>query len=150
MAVRERELNDTRFRKMLRDHVVVFVDDDPEAINALRRLLRDMPFKFLATERPYEALSWVDEHKVSLVISDHRMPEMPGTRLLQEVSKRSPSTARFLLTGYRESQDVIDALGRTAQGVIAKPWDGQSLKRTILAILRWQDERVRAPGPQAG
>jgi response regulator RpfG family c-di-GMP phosphodiesterase len=145
MAAREKELNDTRLRARLREHVVLCVDDDLETLNALRRLMRDEPYRFLATDRPYEALAWVDANKVSLVISDHRMPEMMGTRLLQEVYKRSPATARFLLTAYQESQEVLEALGRTVQGVIAKPWDGQALKRTILAILRWQDERERAP-----
>ena len=145
-----RDKDDPRALARLKGQSVLVVDDDTETLNALRRLLRDMPYKFLSTDRPYKALDWVGASNVSLVITDQRMPEMLGTRLLQEVARRSPATARFLLTGYYESQEVLEAVGRVVQGVITKPWDGQALKRTILAILRWQDERVHTAGSHAG
>src|SRR5256884_9234882 len=54
----------------------------------------------LTTESPEHALKWVGTREVSLVITDQLMPGMAGTELLEEVSKRSPSTARIILTAF--------------------------------------------------
>lgn len=133
----------------LRQHVVVCVEDDLETLDALRRLLRDVPYRIMITSRPFQALEWLETTRVSLVLSDHRLRDMPGTRLLEEVQKRSPDTFRLILTSNPEARDLVDALGKTVQGVIAKPWDGASLKRTILAILQCQEERHHVPGPRS-
>jgi DNA-binding NtrC family response regulator len=135
-----------RAQDRFRQHVVACVEDDAETLGTLRRLLRDAPYRVLITDRPYEALEWLETNRISLVVSDHRLRDMPGVQLLEEVRRRSPDTVRLILTSNPESREVVDALGKTVQGVIAKPWDGASLKRTILAILQCQEERHHAPG----
>ena len=39
--------------------VVVCIDDEPEILSSLRRLLRNEPYVFLTTEQPDEAVRWV-------------------------------------------------------------------------------------------
>jgi len=131
----------------LRQHLVAVVEDDPETLAALRRLLRDAPYRVMITDRPFQALEWLDTHRFSLVLADQRLRDKPGIQLLEEVHKRSPDTFRLILTSNPESGDIVEALGKTVQGVIAKPWDGTSLRRTLLAILQCQEERHHVSGP---
>jgi response regulator RpfG family c-di-GMP phosphodiesterase len=120
-------------------HVVVCVDDEPAILSALRRSLRSEPYELLTTENPESALEWVDSRDVSLVITDQRMPGMVGTELLEEVLKRSPSTARILLTAYPGSTASEPGLREWTECMISKPWDEGMLRKTIRQLLGSRD-----------
>ena len=120
-------------------HVVVCVDDEPAILSALRRSLRSEPYELLTTENPESALEWVDSRDVSLVITDQRMPGMVGTELLEEVLRRSPSTARILLTAYPGSTASEPGLREWTECMISKPWDEGMLRKTIRQLLGSRD-----------
>lgn len=134
----------------MKDLVMVCVAADPESSEALTRVTRAMPCRVLMTSDPAEAFDWVEKSQVTLVLADQWLKAMSGSRFLKEISRRSPKTARFLLAAKPETRDQIAGEETTVHGVIGKPWDGTSLKRTILAILKWQEERSLEPYPQAG
>jgi PAS domain S-box-containing protein len=112
------------------ERVVVVVDDDAPTLNSIRQLLKEEPYRLLTTAVPQQALQWVREREVSVVVSDQRMPDMAGTQLFERISKWSPATARILLTAYPDSAEVVELNGRV-DAVLAKPWDGEHLKRAI-------------------
>jgi len=116
-------------------HVVVCVDDEPAILSALRRTPPTEPYELLTTESPESALEWLNSRDVSLVITDQRMPGMVGTELLEEVLKRSPSTARILLTAYPGSTAATPGLGDSTECMISKPWDSVMLRKTIRQLL---------------
>ena len=134
----------------MRDLVMICVGADADALESLSRVARTIPCRVLFTEQAKEVLLWVDTTRVSLILCDQWLKDMSGSRLLAEVARRSPGTARFLLAATPESRDRIAGDGATVHGVIGKPWDGAALKRTILAILRWQEERSVETYPQPG
>ena len=90
--------------------VVVFVDDQPEVLDSLRRLLRDESYEVRTTSSPDEALLWVGQGDVSVLVTDERMPTMRGTDLLERASKSSPGTVRVVLTGSTVSEPVNELL----------------------------------------
>ncbi len=117
-------------------HTVIVVDDDPQTLAAIRRLLNREPYDVITTDRPEQALEWMDRKSISLAISDQRMPEMDGDVFLEGVWKKSPRTARLLLTGYPEMIGQIPRSRRVLVRVMAKPWNDGILKRTIRYLLR--------------
>ncbi len=120
-------------------HVVICVDDEPAILSALRRSLRSEPYELLTTDRPEHALRWVNMLDISLVITDQRMPGMEGTDLLEEVSRRSPSTARIILTAYPGDTMGTRGLRSWTQCMISKPWDNRMLRKTIRQLLTDRD-----------
>lgn len=130
---------DEPIASLKRWHLVLIVDDDPQVLSALRRLLEREPYDVVTTDRPHLALEWVKMKPVSLVICDHRMPEMPGAFLLGEVSEKSPSTARVLLTAYPEAVSSIEAAARRFDCIVTKPWDDEMLKRTVRWLLHGRE-----------
>jgi response regulator RpfG family c-di-GMP phosphodiesterase len=123
-------------------HVVVVVDDEPGVLSALRRSLRNEPYQVLATDRPEQALRWVESLDVSAVVSDQRMPDMSGTELLEKVAERSPATARIILTAYAGQTSATPGLRQSIECMIAKPWDDRMLKRALREFLserEWED-----------
>src|SRR5687768_18382011 len=79
---------------------VLVVDDDPQALTALRRTFRNEPYELLSTDDPLIALDWLKGRDIDLVISDEFMPSMLGTELMEAARIHSPDTAMVLLTGY--------------------------------------------------
>lgn len=134
----------TSERDLSRWHTVLIVDDDPQTLVALRRLLEREPYDVVTTDRPGLALEWLTNKNVSLVLSDQRMPEMAGDRLLEEVWKRSPATRRILLTAFPERVEKIPASRRSLLTLVTKPWNDHDLKETIRSLL--QDREISDQG----
>jgi DNA-binding NtrC family response regulator len=120
---------------LYRSPIVLCVDDDPGVLNALRRSLRDERVDVITAGSSDEALGWLEEMSVALVIADYRMPGMTGSQLLVEVRKRSPRTARALLTGDRTPSVVRQGLEAGADIFFFKPWDERYLVDTVRRIL---------------
>jgi CheY-like chemotaxis protein len=119
-----------------RAHTVLCVDDEAPVLDALRRVLRHEPYDVVTMARAEDALSFVQSHEVSLVVSDERMPGMAGRELLRQVRRRSPATARFLLTGYPEASMVEQSEALGIERLILKPWDDEGLRGAIRDRLR--------------
>lgn len=124
-----------RKRKPRGVQTVLCVDDEPLVIRALHRLLRPETYDVLLASTPEQALGFVREGDVSLVITDERMPGMSGVELLREIRGISPLTKGLILTAYPESvlaDDPPDALGIP---LVTKPWDDDTLRVTIREVL---------------
>jgi response regulator RpfG family c-di-GMP phosphodiesterase len=114
------------------------VDDEPNILSALRRLLRPHGYQVTIASSGAEALAIMEEQAFDLVISDMRMPEMDGAQFLEQVKRRWPDTVRLLLTGYADVTSTVDAINKgEIYRYISKPWDD----RELLLIVRQALER---------
>ncbi|NVM79235.1 response regulator RpfG family c-di-GMP phosphodiesterase [Duganella sp. SG902] len=117
---------------------VLCVDDEPNILSALRRLLRPAGYRVLLAESGAAGLEVLAREAVDLVISDMRMPEMNGAQFLAQVRQRWPDTMRLLLTGYSDIQSIQDAInGGEIYRYITKPWEDGD----ILLVVRHALER---------
>ncbi|NQT35260.1 response regulator [bacterium] len=89
---------------------VLLVDDEPDILDAFKRLLRNkIPhdtalsgfegLEKLASEGPY-----------AVVVSDLQMPEMDGIQFLKKSKELYPDTVRVMLTGKADFETAIDAV----------------------------------------
>lgn len=112
--------------------VLLFVDDEPSILSALRRLFRPHGYRILLAESGAAALEVLATEPVDLVVSDMRMPVMDGARLLQAVRQRWPDVGRLLLTGYADIGSTMAAINEgEIQRYIAKPWDDAELLAAV-------------------
>lgn len=116
--------------------LVVCVDDEPEILAALAREFRNEPFDVMTTESPGQALEWVETLDVGVLLSDQRMPAMPGTEFLAEVRRRSPLTRRVILTAFPWSALSDPGALDCVQDLVCKPWAGDPLRRMVRRLLR--------------
>ncbi|HVE42656.1 MAG TPA: response regulator [Planctomycetota bacterium] len=126
--------------------VVVCIDDEPEILSSLRRLLRNEPYEVLTTEKPDEAVTWVLEKKARVLIADQRMPSMTGLQLLEIVRACSPETARVMLTGQSDLTGVMKVRSLEAiSRLVRKPWEPEELKGLVRELLRQKPPVVAGP-----
>lgn len=129
-----------------RDPVLLFVDDEPEILSALRRCFRQEPYVVYTAGGALEGIQWLELTSVDLVIADERMPGMAGTDFLREAKDVSPRTRRGLLTGFPSDTLVRRGLEVGAVLFLYKPWEDRSLRETVRGIF----QRCRAEEGDAG
>lgn len=112
-------------------HSVLVVDDEVDNVDALERLFR-RKYNVLKATSGNEALDLLEENRVSLIVTDQRMPQMTGVELLAESQKLQPDCMRILLTGYTDIDSVIAAVNSgQIYRYITKPWDPVDLNNTV-------------------
>ncbi|ENM5833556.1 response regulator [Vibrio metoecus] len=110
---------------------VLLLDDENDILKALNRVLR-MDYNVVTFDTGAEALEYLQENPIHIIISDMRMPEMDGADFLAKVREMQPQTVRLLLTGYADIQSTVRAVN--AGGIhtyISKPWDNENLKLIV-------------------
>ncbi|NSL55158.1 MULTISPECIES: HD domain-containing phosphohydrolase [Uliginosibacterium] len=116
--------------------VLLLVDDEPNVLSALRRLLRPSGYQLHLAGSGAEALELLSREPVDLIVSDMRMPGLSGAELLAQARARWPDTLRILLTGYAEVSSAIAAINEGGiYRYIAKPWNDEELLKTLQQAL---------------
>ena len=111
---------------------ILIVDDEPNVLKAVARLLRHNRYEILTAISGAEALEVMDKQPASLVISDQRMPGMSGVELLQVIKKRYPDAIRIILTGSTGLEHAIGAINRgEVYRYILKPWQDEDFRLTV-------------------
>ena len=115
---------------------VLFVDDEPNILDSIRRQLRKSHDVLTATSG-VEALALLkDTGPVALVVSDMRMPGMNGTELLTRIRAEYPDTVRMILSGQADLESTIAAIndGHVFR-FLTKPCHEDALRRAVNAGL---------------
>ena len=114
------------------DTSVLFVDDEPNVLQGIRRMLRHKrhawTMHFAGGGR--EALALMAQTPVDVLVTDMRMPEMDGAALLEAVQKDYPDTARFVLSGQCDEETALRAAVASHQ-YLSKPCDAEMLEEKI-------------------
>ncbi len=119
---------------------LLFVDDEPNFLDSLRRMLHGMrkEWDLSFAQSGAEALALLEAAPVDVVVTDMRMPGMDGAHLLAQVQERSPSTIRIILSGQSEVGEVLKAV-KPAHQFLSKPCTPAELKRVINRALTLRD-----------
>ena len=119
---------------------ILFVDDEPEILTALIRLLRSTDITIHTAISGEKGLQILEQQDIDIVVSDKNMPGMNGNEFLQKVAEKWPDTVRIMLTAYTELNDVISAInsGRI-WSYMKKPWDNEELKLNIQQALNYSE-----------
>jgi DNA-binding NtrC family response regulator len=110
----------------------VFVDDEQDVLDALRRMLyRDRSqWEMTFASSGSAALDELGRNPTDVVVSDMRMPGMDGEKLLLQCQLHHPRTARILLTGHSDP-DILQRLRPILHEFLAKPCGRVPLREAI-------------------
>ncbi len=115
----------------MENNSILIVDDEPTNLKMMERLLKGTFRTFIASSGA-EALDILQRERVSILITDQRMPGMTGTELLRTARHLDPDMIFLLMTVNRDATTFIDAMVNSgAIGVITKPWEPDNVLSTI-------------------
>lgn len=111
---------------------ILFVDDEQNVLDGLRRMLRPMRSEWDMTFvcGGKEALDTLEKVRCDVIVSDLRMPGMSGDQLLAEVRRRYPWVVRLVLSGQAGNESTLKSVGAIHQ-FLQKPCDEETLRSTI-------------------
>ncbi|MGE0918705.1 response regulator [Trichlorobacter lovleyi] len=112
---------------------VLLVDDEPNILQALQRLLRRETFRIVTAASGTEALQLLSQLRgVAVILSDMRMPAMNGAEFLKRSREFAPESVRMLLTGYSDISDAVDAVNQGGiSRYLSKPWNDTDLLQAV-------------------
>lgn len=114
---------------MITDFNIVLVDDEEMVLKSLNSFLNlETEYNVFTFTSAREALTYIKNNDVDLVISDYLMPEMDGITFLGKVKAVKPEVPRIILTGYADKENAIKAINDVGLfQYIEKPWDNNDL-----------------------
>ncbi len=110
---------------------ILIVDDDENMNFALSETLSrknysiDRVFSFLEAKEKLNFLTY------PMVITDVRMPDGNGIKLVSEIKKKSPDTVVIVITAYGKVEDAVEALKNGAEDYILKPFPAEKILRLV-------------------
>jgi diguanylate cyclase (GGDEF)-like protein len=116
----------------MRDINILFVDDEPDILSAINRLLSREGYGLHFAGDGVEALGVMAKTPIQILVTDMRMPKMDGLTLLRQVKNLYPDTIRLALSAYLQIGQLLPCInsGEIFRFLI-KPAQLDELKQVI-------------------
>lgn len=112
----------------MKNKIVLFVDDEISILNSLKRQFRKTDFDLLTAAGGKAGMEILENNDVTVIISDERMPGMSGIEFFQQVKRSHPDAVRIILSGYADSEAIVDAINKgEVFRFLVKPWKQEEL-----------------------
>jgi len=110
---------------------VVIVDDELSNLESLERILRSDGGIVQTFQDPRDAVPYVKNSSVDVLITDLRMHSMSGMELLEATKQIDPSVQVIMVTAYGTVELAVEAMKKKAYDFITKPLRRVSVLRTV-------------------
>ncbi len=121
---------------------IIIVDDEKNIRRNLAVFFESLGHDVLAAASGPEAIAALDDQPADLVLTDFRMAEMDGLRLLEEVKRRDPTIVVVLMTAFATVGNAVAAMKAGAQDYVTKPFTLDEIRRTLERALELRGLRV--------
>jgi len=119
---------------------ILIVDDDESIRKTLAMILEEKGYLVDTAENGKEAIKKTKSKFYNLALIDIRLPDMEGTKLLSEIGDTTPKMVKIIVTGYPSLQNAIEAVNKSADAYILKPFNVDNVLNIIKEQLKKQQE----------
>ena len=131
----------------LRKATVLVVDDEDIARDNMAYALGKLSCDVLSATNGQEALDIMARRHVDCVVSDLKMQQVDGMRLLERVKAEWPDTQLIIVTGYATVDNAVDALRKGAAHYLPKPLNLDNLRDIVRDIIERKQSACAVSGP---
>jgi DNA-binding NtrC family response regulator len=122
----------------------LLVDDEEEYIRTLSERLEMRGLASDVVLNGIDALAYLAEHEVEVVVLDLRMPGIDGVETLRRIKKSHPRVQVIIATGHGGESEKKATMQLGAFAYLSKPVDIETLAKTMLKA----SEAARTPGEE--
>ena len=128
---------------------VLVIDDDAGVRYTLREILESANIQVFEASDGMEALTWLGENAVDLVLTDLQMPRLDGMKLLERLRANPPAPRTILITAHGSERHAVQAMKLGAFDYFSKPFDVDEVmgvvERAVASVRADQEnEQLRA------
>ncbi|HCX73669.1 MAG TPA: response regulator, partial [Candidatus Cloacimonas sp.] len=114
---------------------ILVVDDEPSVLEYLKLELEeaDEDFEVVTALTGYQALKYIFNNGIGLLLTDIAMPDMDGYELFKRIREHNEKIPIIMMTGfgYDPNHVVVNTKKAGLQDVIFKPFDSEKLIKLI-------------------
>ncbi|MDD4973550.1 MAG: response regulator [Bacteriovorax sp.] len=115
--------------KIIRKNGVVFiVDDEPELVDILSRIIEQNNYVVYKFYNGEEAVNSFEKYKPDIILSDILMPKLNGIEMIKAIHEVSANTPVIFISGNLSKERMQEALQFGAYAFIDKPFDNLTVK----------------------
>ncbi len=117
---------------------ILTVDDDPDVLGTLERVLIRENFEVTGVNSGKKAIAYLEKRRPDLMILDIIMPEMDGITVCAQIRRdpRFTTLPILFLTAKGSTDDIVDGLDAGADDYVVKPFELAELRARVHALLR--------------
>ncbi len=120
---------------------ILVVDDNETMRSGITLVVERMEHEAAAAASGKDALALLGDREFDLVITDYRMDEMDGLRVLEAVKEHHADTDVMIITAHGTIEIAVDAMKLGAADFITKPFPPDALRLKIDRVLKHRDDR---------
>jgi DNA-binding NtrC family response regulator len=118
---------------------ILVVDDEEIIRDLLKETFNRKGYDVATVDKGKEALVLLDEQRFDLVVTDLRLPDISGMRILSEAKKKMPDLGIIMITGYGSIKNAVKAMKQGAFDYITKPFDLDEIEMVVDKFFKYQN-----------
>ena len=111
------------------------IDDEQIVLDSVSKILSDENYEVDVSLSGREGLNQAIEEEYDIVLTDIRMPDIGGMRVLRDIKRARPSLPVVMITGYASVQSSVQAMKLGAADYIEKPFTPDQLLNAVASAL---------------
>jgi two-component system response regulator HydG len=119
---------------------ILLIEDDVAFCKLLEKFLIKNAFTVTATFSAEEAKSKIENSEFDLIITDLRLPNYDGIKLMSEIKATHPDVPVILMTGYSDVSTAVKAIKNGAADYISKPFNPEEVLLVINNSLQFSEK----------
>ena len=110
---------------------ILVIDDEQIVLDSVKKILNQENYDVDTAISSRRGLDLATQGDYDLVLSDIRMPEIGGMRVLRDVKRARPGLPFVIITGYATVQSAVQAMKLGATDYIEKPFTPEELVKAV-------------------
>jgi len=111
------------------------IDDEQVVLDSVSKILTDEDYKVDVSLSGREGLNQAIQKEYDIVLTDIRMPDIGGMRVLRDIKRAKPALPVVMITGYASVRSSVQAMKLGAADYIEKPFTPDQLIRAVASAL---------------
>lgn len=121
---------------------VLLVDDEEELLDSTAEFLRRRKLKVFTRQSGEEALEFIAENRVDVVVLDIKMPGKDGIETLSRIKDEFQDIEVILLTGHSLVDNAVKGVKLGAFEYLVKPAESEQLLNSIIAAHNHRQKKL--------
>jgi len=114
---------------------ILIIDDDPDICTLLSAYLRRQEYEVSYAHSGKSGLKLISENSFDLILSDFRLGDFDGIKILEEIRKVDAAIPVIIITGYSDIRTAVKVIKSGAFDYVSKPLIPDEILLTIRKAL---------------
>jgi DNA-binding NtrC family response regulator len=111
------------------------IDDEQIVLDSVKKILADENYTVDVSLSGREGRDWAIQRQYDIVLTDIRMPDIGGMRVLRDIKRAKPSLPVVMITGYASVRSAVQAMKLGAADYLEKPFTPDQLLKAVASAL---------------